>query len=273
MLGYEALRLRRELGDKAGIASVLNSLGEYAQSEGDNNAARELLEECLSLSREIGDKIGIARALYVLGEVSAGQGDYNTARELQSESLRLRHELGSKRGIIQCLEGLAAVATAQVEPRRLVVLLAAADELRSSIGASITAQDHTRNEQSLEFARTKLGPDAVAAAWEKGKRLTVEEAIALALEAPAAPTPSEVAVTSITPSATRKDVPSPEHDLTAREVEVLRLVSVGLTNPEIAEHLSLSIYTVQTHLRSIFSKINVSTRSAAVRYAFEHSLG
>jgi DNA-binding NarL/FixJ family response regulator len=54
---------------------------------------------------------------------------------------------------------------------------------------------------------------------------------------------------------------------------VLRLVSVRLTNPAIAEHLSLSIYTVQTHLRSIFSTINVSTRSAAVRYAFEHSLG
>jgi DNA-binding CsgD family transcriptional regulator len=156
-----------------------------------------------------------------------------------------------------------------------VVLLAAADALRSSIGASITADDRARNEHSLEFARTKLGPDAFTEAWEKGKRLSVEEAVALALEPPGPPKPtsSEVAVTSSTPSATEKDISSPEHDLTAREVEVLRLVSVGLTNLEIAEHLSLSVNTVQTHLRSIFSKINVSTRSAAVRYAFEHSLG
>jgi DNA-binding CsgD family transcriptional regulator len=60
--------------------------------------------------------------------------------------------------------------------------------------------------------------------------------------------------------------------LTPREIEVLRLVAVGLTNPEIAEHLSLSIHTVQSHLRSVFSKINVKTRTAAVHYVFEHNL-
>ncbi len=52
----------------------------------------------------------------------------------------------------------------------------------------------------------------------------------------------------------------------------MRLVSVGLTNPEIAQHLTLSIFTVQTHLRTIFSKINVKTRVAAVRYLFEHNI-
>lgn len=55
--------------------------------------------------------------------------------------------------------------------------------------------------------------------------------------------------------------------LTEREVEVLGLLVVGLTNKEIAERLVLSHRTVQAHLYSIFSKLNVTTRSAATRMA------
>ena len=63
----------------------------------------------------------------------------------------------------------------------------------------------------------------------------------------------------------------PDH-LTSREVHVLKLVSVGLTNREIAESLGLSSRTVDAHLRSIFGKIGVGSRSAATRYAVEHGL-
>ena len=60
--------------------------------------------------------------------------------------------------------------------------------------------------------------------------------------------------------------------LTAREVEVLRLVAQGLTNEQVAEQLVISPRTVNTHLTSIFGKIGVSSRSAATRYAMEHHL-
>ena len=60
--------------------------------------------------------------------------------------------------------------------------------------------------------------------------------------------------------------------LTAREVEVLQLVAQGLTNEEVAERLVISPRTVDTHLTSIYSKIGVSSRSAATRYAMEHHL-
>jgi len=61
-------------------------------------------------------------------------------------------------------------------------------------------------------------------------------------------------------------------NLTSREVHVLKLVSAGLTNREIAESLGLSSRTVDAHLRSIFGKIGVGSRSAATRYAVEHGL-
>ena len=60
--------------------------------------------------------------------------------------------------------------------------------------------------------------------------------------------------------------------LTRREVEVLRVVAEGLTNAEIAARLFLSPNTVNVHLYSIFSKLGVTTRTAAARFAVEHKL-
>ncbi|HZR43007.1 MAG TPA: LuxR C-terminal-related transcriptional regulator [Ktedonobacteraceae bacterium] len=62
------------------------------------------------------------------------------------------------------------------------------------------------------------------------------------------------------------------HDLTARELEVLCLVADDLTNAQVAQRLSLSLHTVNTHLRSIFNKIGVSSRAGATRFAVEHNL-
>jgi len=60
--------------------------------------------------------------------------------------------------------------------------------------------------------------------------------------------------------------------LTLREVEILRLVAAGMTNRLTAERLGLSIRTVDAHLRSIYAKLGIKSRSAATRYAVEHNL-
>ncbi|GHO66749.1 hypothetical protein KSC_056410 [Ktedonobacter sp. SOSP1-52] len=60
--------------------------------------------------------------------------------------------------------------------------------------------------------------------------------------------------------------------LTTREIEVLRLLATGMTSAQIAEKLVISILTVNTHVRSIYSKLGVTSRSAATRYALEHKL-
>ena len=61
-------------------------------------------------------------------------------------------------------------------------------------------------------------------------------------------------------------------ELTTREVEVLRLLSMGLSNKLIAERLVISPHTVSGHIQSIFSKLALNSRSAATRYALEHHL-
>jgi len=61
-------------------------------------------------------------------------------------------------------------------------------------------------------------------------------------------------------------------ELTAREIEVLRLLATGLSNKQIAKYLVLSHHTVNVHIHSIFSKLAVQSRSAATRYALDHQL-
>jgi two-component system response regulator NreC len=64
----------------------------------------------------------------------------------------------------------------------------------------------------------------------------------------------------------------PEHDLSEREIEVLRLIALGHTNSEIAETLYLSVRTVETHRSHIQQKLRLSSRSELVRYALDHHL-
>ena len=60
--------------------------------------------------------------------------------------------------------------------------------------------------------------------------------------------------------------------LTRRENEILRLIASGLTNPEIAEKLFLSLSTIDTHRKSLMRKLNIKNTALLVRYAFEHNL-
>jgi ATP/maltotriose-dependent transcriptional regulator MalT len=69
-----------------------------------------------------------------------------------------------------------------------------------------------------------------------------------------------------------KSSPTYPDGLTAREVEVLCLVAQGLSNAEIAERLIISLLTVKAHMRSLYNKLGISSRSAATRYAIEHHL-
>jgi DNA-binding NarL/FixJ family response regulator len=67
-------------------------------------------------------------------------------------------------------------------------------------------------------------------------------------------------------------VASGDSGLTARELEVLRLVAAGRTNREIASALTISEHTVARHIQNIFAKLGVTSRTAASAFAFEHDL-
>jgi len=293
----EALAVRRAHGDIGAVAYALLNLGDVHHLEGDLPAARAELEQSLALFATVGDKLGLGYAHNVLGAVSLDTGDLATAARSFAESLRLRRELSDRRGVTETLEGLAeaAAASAPAEPslaRVGAVLLGAAETLRAAIGAIPEPAQRARLDRAQATLTRLLGPNAVDA-FATGQRRSQKEAITTALElaerlsaAPAAPSvaktdspissastaaPNQIQNTPA-PPATLPSLPTLPNGLSAREVEVLRLVATGMTNADVADQLFLSPRTVHAHLHRIYGKLGVSTRSAATRFAVDHGL-
>jgi non-specific serine/threonine protein kinase len=272
VLCEESLALSRERGDPSSIASVLTNLGIIMLARGDVERAKELCEESLARRKTLVDKGGCAHTLTILGRIALIQGDAERATVCYKESLTLRLETGEKEGIATTLEGLAAVARMQGQPVRAVRLSGAASSLRTMLGAPLTPMDRSSYEQTVAALRALLDEPTFTAAWTEGQAMSLEEAIAEAAQVKAREsiTPSPVPVPLDTPS-TFPFRGNP-FGLTAREIEVLRLVTQGLTYTQIAEQLVISPRTVDAHLRSIYGKLGVTSRNAATHFAFEHNL-
>jgi predicted ATPase/class 3 adenylate cyclase len=111
----ECLAIRRELGDRRGIAATLSNLGIVSYDEGDYPIARKLIEEALAIQRELGHKRGIAHSLNNLGIVASDEGDYASARVFHEECVAIQRELGDRRGVAVSLNNVAAMAHEQGE--------------------------------------------------------------------------------------------------------------------------------------------------------------
>ena len=264
----ESLALSQELGAKAGIARCLSHAALVALQQGDPATAHALAEEGLALHRETGDLWGIAWVLSVVAKVEACQGEHAAARALYEESLAIARKIGSKLNIVVCLEGMASVLAIQGEPARAARLWGAAEALRETMGAPIWPVERAAYERSVAAARALFEERAFAAAWAEGRTMPLEQA--LAARGPAAMLAPLPAGLPSAPQA-KSSVPSPA-GLTRREHQVLRLLTMGQTNIQIAEQLVISLPTVNTHVGSIYTKLGVTSRAAATRHAIEHHL-
>jgi DNA-binding CsgD family transcriptional regulator len=212
----------------------------------------------------LGDKASASGVLVNLGHVALHQHQVVQAATHFAECLEIGQVLGHKL-IADALDGLSAVALTQGQPQPAVRLLSAAAALREAVGYQHGTADQTEISQRLATMRAQLDPATFEAIWTAGQALSLAEAlgeaaaIAEAAQAaqPAQPTPAK---------------PAYPAGLTTREVAVLRLVAQGLTNPHIATRLFISPRTVHAHLRAIYGKLEVTTRSAATRFAVEHHL-
>jgi predicted ATPase/DNA-binding CsgD family transcriptional regulator/Flp pilus assembly protein TadD len=271
----ESLALRREINDTRGIAMMLVNLGELARAEGDYTMAGELYTEALRLARELGDKWGVGMVLHNLGHVAYHRREYMHAWSLFAESLRIFHDLRNKRDIAYCLAALAGVFGASKELERAAVLFSAAQALSNTISSHLDPADQVEYERNLATTQSQMSQSEWDRAWVRGQALTLDEAVAYALESPPpvkqtrplAPPPKVTAPLGLT-TTPLTDQPT----LTEREIEVLQLVAMGLQDAQVADKLNISPRTVHRHLSSIYSKLGVTSRTAAVRAATENQL-
>jgi len=174
--------LYRQLEDKQGISLGLSNLGEAARGQGDYARAAVLYQESLALRQEQGDKGNIAASLHNLGIVAREQGDYQQAEALFKESLILFRVVGYRWGIVAGLAEWAELANAKGQVKRAVRLFGATDSLYEVIGAHAEPAARVRYERAMAAARVQLGETAFAAPWAEGRAMTLEQAIAYALE-------------------------------------------------------------------------------------------
>ena len=217
----EALALYREVGDKSRITNYFTLSARLALSQDDMATARRLAVEGVALNRELGDQQDIAQSLSVLGEVEARQENYASARSLYEESLAIARKRGDKRSIAFYQEAFASVVAAQGELTWAARLWGAAEVLREAIGAPRPPFECVSYKRSVDAARTQLGEKYFAAAWAEGRAMTPEQA----LDAKGPVTIPQLLSTASSPAAPVKPAVAYRDGLTAREVEVLRLLA------------------------------------------------
>ena len=104
----------------------------------------------------------------------------------------------------------------------------------------------------------QLSGNRFTAAWELGRHATIDRMISGALDLLAST------------GASTSNAQRPVGGLTVREIDVIRLLSTGKSNREIARELSIGETTAISHVRSILSKLGLSSRTAAAAWAIRH---
>jgi DNA-binding NarL/FixJ family response regulator len=169
------------------------------------------------------------------------------------------------------------------EPRQPLALLAAhrtLGELATVAGRRADAATHLAAALALatacaaahERALTLLALAGLRAAEGQPGTATAMLEEARAILTPLGAAPALGRADALLARLASASAPAYPAGLTAREVEVLRLVAQGLSDAQAAERLFVSTNTVKTHLRSIYSKLGVPSRTAAARFATDHGL-
>ena len=293
----QSLRIEQQLGNQWSMAYSLANLGKVAYITGNYVEARWFFNESLRIRQAIDDIRGVATCFSRLGETAVALGDVAEARERYAQSLAMFRTIGNQWGVVAALTDLGQLALAQegatVALPILQTALREAGELESlpqivtilaTCAPLIRQSGQVRWADALEqvLAAATTQPEAYAEhiqrllAWDGSRSQTVPFATPTRRPDSQPPPAAEQVHPVLSDEKPQLSSSTPRMTypagLTAREVEVLRLVAQGLTDGQVAEQLVLSPRTVSTHLSSIYGKLQVNSRSAATRFAVEHGL-
>jgi hypothetical protein len=152
-----------------------------ARMQDDPRRAIDYYEESRDVFHALGDDEGIARSLMNQGAATLEAGHPVRAAELCRSSLSIWAELGNRWDITDCLEDLAASLTATGEAAAGARLLGAAEALREETGTALAPAERRIYDGRVAEARRRLDEATFTEEWSRGRALTLEEAIAVAL--------------------------------------------------------------------------------------------
>jgi predicted ATPase/DNA-binding NarL/FixJ family response regulator len=171
--------------------------------------------------------------------------DPEQARDLHLRALTIRRDAGLRTGYVDSLDAIAGLAARTGDHREVVRLLAASDAGRAEMGYPRPPVDLPEHEALVASLRAQLGSEAFEEGWCEGAARLLDEVVAALTRGRGPRHRPTAGWASLTPT----------------ELDVARLVSEGLSNPEIASRLYVSRSTVKAHLARIFTKLGVANRT------------
>jgi predicted ATPase/DNA-binding CsgD family transcriptional regulator len=224
---------------------------EAALADRDLAAARRWADEAVSTT----SGWWLVGALSTRARVAVAQGEPEQAERDAHDALGRAAAVQARMGVADTLECLAMLAGDADSAREATRLFGAAYATRQRIGEVRFKIYEAAYEVSMATLRNMLGEKDFESAWAEGAALSTEEAIAYARRG----------------RGERKRPSSGWAALTPTERDVVRLVSEGLANNDIATRLFVSPRTVQTHLTHVYSKLGLTGRVQLVQEAARHS--
>jgi predicted ATPase/DNA-binding CsgD family transcriptional regulator len=239
------------------VARALPGLGAALRHLGRMDEAADHLDRATSIARKLGVPHVLGEALEQSALLIAPTNP-ERAEDLHHEALAVRVDHGLRTAYVDSLDALAALAARAERFTEAARLSAASHVARGAMGypRPIDLEGHDAVVASLHHS---LGKDRFAAAWAEGVTLSLDQAVAYVCRARG-----------------HRDRPSTGWaSLTPTELDVVRLVLEGLSNPAIGTRLLMSRGTVKTHLSHVYTKVGVSNRTelaslATTRAPFAH---
>ncbi|UVO14383.1 LuxR C-terminal-related transcriptional regulator [Mycobacterium sp. SVM_VP21] len=232
-----------------------NPVARAALASGDTVAARHRSDEALSLSSGVNRLLPLETRI----RIAIVEGDFKRAKQDALEALEIASQTGAYLAIPEVIECLATLAASAGRYRDAARLFGSAVAIRDHTGAvrfKIYDADYT---VAVDTVRKSMGQQDFESRWAEGAAMPPAEAITHARRGDA-----KGKGESRRPS-------SGWASLTPAERNVVRLISAGLRDKEIAAELSLSPRTVHSHLSRIYTKLNISSRLQLAQEAAQHT--
>lgn len=265
-----AMAISESLQIDSALPGLLHNLAVIARFQGDIPTAHKLSDRSVALSREQQDVRALSHALLFNAELlERNTGDFGAAVELLREAWSYALDVRTRVGLFSGLTTMADFVSRAGDAARATRFLAAADVMQASAGWSMGANDDEDLERINAQCRRALSDADFQAAWEEGLRMSLDE---LAAEVERQFEEWDESGTSRLAAVEPEPASSTLPHITAREIDVLRLLVEGKSNPEIADQLFIGERTVQSHVANILRKLGVNSRAAAAAIAVREKL-
>jgi len=237
--------IARSLDDLWMRIALYDTLGHVLHDLRDFKQARRYFQEGHDAAQELGDPDQAAHTLINMAYVDLDRGDLAAANVSLEASLPASVGLGQRVDVSLCLDGFALLDAAKHDYQQALVLFAAADAIRHSVGAGWSAMHNARVKDAIARCERALSPARARQSWSEGQSMTIEEAVRSVLT---------------------KEMPVAVH-LSHRERTIAALIGEGLTSAQIAARLRIAERTVDSHAEHIRNKLGLHSRAQIAAWA------